>query len=453
MTAHPITRRSTLLALGGAVTTALLSGGRPAVAQTAAPQSATLLSNVRIFDGLNDQLRPGHLLILGDKIAEVSKGEIQPPEGARVIDGAGRVLMPGLTDAHWHMVFAPNSMANMVAADTGLMYAYAVAEAERTLMRGFTTIRDTGGPTFGLKQAIDQGGIPGPRVYPSGALISQTAGHGDFTAAYENTATLGGARSRYEDIGAFLIANGPAEVAAAVRQQFRRGASQVKISLGGGVISDSDPIDTLQYTSEEIRAAVQAATDWGTYVCAHVYTVDGIRRAIEGGVRSIEHGHIADEDTVRLMAERDVWPSIQPFEEGDNPLTPEQIAKAEPTSHWDRVAEWARLHGTRVAFGTDMLFQPDGTYKQSELLTRFARVFGNAGALRIATSGNCELFALSGRRNPYGEARLGVLERGAWADMLLVEGDPTQDINLLTNPDRNLAVIIKGGQVHKNLLG
>lgn len=155
--------------------------------------------------------------------------------------------MRGLTDAHWHMVFAPNTIANMEAADTGLMYANAVAEAERTLMRGFTTIRDTGGPTFGLKQAIDTGAIPGPRVYPSGALISQ-----------------------------------------------------------------SDPIDTLQYTPEEIRAAVQAATDWGTYVCAHVYTVPGIRRAIAAGVRSIEHGHMADEATIELMAKRDVWLSIQP---------------------------------------------------------------------------------------------------------------------------------------------
>lgn len=178
--------------------------------------------------------------------------------------------MPGLMDAHWHMVFAPNTMANMEAADTGLMYANAVAEAERTLLRGFTTIRDTGGPTFGLKQAIDSGAIPGPRVYPSGALIPQTAGHGDFGPAYGLPVTLGGRPSRFEEIGAFTVANGLPEVEAAVRLQLKRGASQVKIALGGGVISDSDPIDTLQYTPEEVRAAVRAAEDWGIYVAAHV---------------------------------------------------------------------------------------------------------------------------------------------------------------------------------------
>lgn len=431
-------------------------GATAAIPALARPQSeatsALLISNVRIFDGIDARLRSGHVLVVGEKITDVASGAIQPPPGARVIDGGGRVLMPGLTDAHWHMVFAPNTMANMEAADTGLMYAQAVAEAEQTLMRGFTTIRDTGGPTFGLKQAIDEGAIPGPRVYPSGALISQTSGHGDFAPAYDRPVTIGGQTSHFERIGAFTVANGVPEVMAAVRTQFRQGASQVKLALGGGVISDSDPIDTLQYTPEEIRAAVQAATDWGTYVCTHVYTVPGIRRAIEAGVRSIEHGHMVDQPTLRLMAQRDVWLSIQPFEAGDNPLTPAQMAKAEPTSHWDRVAGWAREAGTKVAFGTDLLFQPDGTRNQPVLLSRLARVFGNVGALQIATSGNSTLFALSGERNPYKGARLGVVQRGAWADMLLVNGDPTQDISVLEDYERNLAVIVKGGRVWKDML-
>lgn len=350
------------------------------------------------------------------------------------------------------MVFAPNTMANMEAADTGLMYANAVAEAERTLMRGFTTIRDTGGPTFGLKQAIDREVIPGPRVYPSGALISQTAGHGDFGPSYDRPVAIGGKPSRFEEIGAFTVANGVPEVEAAGRMQFKRGASQIKLALGGGVISDADPIDTLQYTPEEIGAAVQVASDWGTYVCTHVYTVPGIRRAIEAGVRSIEHGHMADQATLKVMADKGIWLSLQPFEAGDNPLTPAQMKKAEPTSHWDRVAVWAKDVGCRVAFGTDLLFQPEGTKNEALLLTRFARVFGNVATLLIATSGNCELFALSGERNPYKDAKLGVLQRGAWADMLLVDGDPTQNIDLLIDYDRNLSVIIKNGQVWKNML-
>ena len=147
-----------------------------------------------------------------------------------------------------------------------------------------------------------------------------------------------------------------------------------------------------------------------------------------------------------------MWLSLQPFEAGDNPLTPEQMKKAEPTSHWDRVAGWAKTHGTKVAFGTDLLFQPDGTRAQATLLTRFAKVFGNAGALQLATSGNCELFAMSGQRNPYKEAKLGVLQRGARADMLLVNGDPTADINVLKDSERNLAVIIKDGKIWKNTL-
>ena len=161
---------------------------------------------------------------------------------------------------------------------------------------------------------------------------------------------------------------------------------------------------------------------------------------------------MVDEPTLKLMADRGVWLSLQPFEAGDNPLTPEQMKKPEPTSHWDRVAAWARTHRTRVAFGTDLLFQPEGTGAQPTLLTRFAKVFGNAGALQIATSGNCELFALSGERNPYKEAKLGVLQRGAWADMLLINGDPTQDIHVLKDYERNLSVIIKDGKIWKNIL-
>lgn len=444
--------RRTFLGSAAAVAAAQAFPGLAATPPANPAPSALLVRNVRLFDGISSGLRDANVLIVGNKVHSITSGAVDTPAGAQEVHAGGRVLMPGMSDAHWHMVFAPNSIANMVAADTGLMYAAATAEAERTLMRGFTTIRDTGGPTFGLKTAIDTGLIPGPRVFPSGALISQTAGHGDFSPAYSDPHTLGGPISRYEEIGAFAIANGPAEVAAAVRNQLKRGASQIKLALGGGVISDSDPIDTLQYTPQEIRTAVDVASDWGTYVCTHVYTVPGIRRAIECGVRSIEHGHIVDQPTLALMAKQKVWLSLQPFEEGDNPLTPAQVAKAEPTSHWERVAQWAKEAGVPVAFGTDLLFQPQGTWQQNTLLTRFAKVFGNAGALRIATSGNAQLFALSGLRNPYKEAKLGVIEAGAWADMLLINGDPTQDINVLKDYERNLLLIVKDGKVYKNIV-
>ena len=425
----------------------------PRYAGAQAGQSATVLRNVRIFDGQSAQLVAGTVLVAGDRIADIQAGDIVPPEGATVIDGQGNTLMPGLTDAHWHMTMAPNALRNLDAADTGLMYAYAVAEAERTLMRGFTTVRDTAGPVFGLKQAIDAGAIPGPRVYPSGALISQTGGHGDFNPLHDLPPTLGHEHGHYEMLGAFLVANGVPEVMAAARQQLRQGASQVKIAVGGGVISDTDPIDTLQYSPEEIAAIVQVTRDWGTYVAAHVYTPEGIDRALDGGVLSIEHGQMASEDNIRRMAELGAWLSSQTFEAGDNPLTPEQMEKAMPmVGGWQKTLGWAKQHGANVAWGTDLLFQPEGTGQQNTLLTRLAEVFPNAEVLSIATRRNCELFALSGLRNPYGDAKLGVVERGAWADLLLVRGDPLADINILQDPDANFAVIMKGGQVFKNTL-
>ena len=220
------------------------------------------------------------------------------------------------------------------------------------------------------------------------------------------------------------------------------------------MISDFDPIDSLGFTPEEIRAAVQAASDWGTYVATHVYTVGGIRRALEAGVKSIEHGHLADEATIRLIGEKGAWLSTQPFEPGDEPLSPENLAKTKAIfGAWERILGWAKQYGVKVAFGTDLLFQPPGSCKQNLLLTRFAKVYSNVETLTIATSGNCELFALSGERNPYKEAKLGVIQEGAWADMLVVNGDPTQDIDVLRDYERNLLVIIKDGQLHKNILG
>jgi imidazolonepropionase-like amidohydrolase len=318
-----ITRRSTLLGLASSLSSVASAHAQQPPRPTK-PPNPLLVNNVSIFDGSAGQLKPGNILISDRKIRQISSGAIIAPPDSTVIDGRGRVLMPGLTDAHWHMAMAPNTMEGLQQVDTGLMYANIVAEAQRTLMRGFTTIRDMGGPTFGIKAANDAGTIPGPRVYPSGAFISQTSGHGDLAPPYARPPTLGGQRSRFEEIGAFAVVNGVPEVSAAVRQQLRKGASQIKIAVGGGVFTDFDPIDTLQFTTEEIRAAVEVANDWGTYVAAHIYGLGGIRRALEAGVKSIEHGQAADEAAVRLIGEKGAWLSLQPFEPGDNPMTPEQ---------------------------------------------------------------------------------------------------------------------------------
>lgn len=425
----------------------------PRQSQDTTPTTSILIKNARIFDGISNELHRGDLLIVGSKIEQISPTPVNPPPQAMVIDAAGRVLMPGLTDAHWHMTMAASTLQDLDAADPGLMYANAVAEAKATLLRGFTTVRDMAGPTFGLKAAIDAGTIPGPRVYPSGALISQTGGHGDFAPQYAVPKVLGGRSSHFEDLGIFTVADGVPEVLGAVREQLKKGASQIKLAASGGVISDYDPIDSIQFTPEELRAAVQAATDWGTYVAVHVYSSAAIKRSLDAGVKSIEHGHLADEATIRLIAEHSAWLSTQAFEPGDEPLSPASKAKTQNmVGAWKRILTWAKKYKVNVAFGTDLLFDPAGAARENLMLTRFAQVYSNIETLKIATSRNCELFALSGQRNPYKGAKLGVLQEGAWADMILVNGDPTRNIDVIKNPDRNFAVIIKNGVVYKNTL-
>jgi imidazolonepropionase-like amidohydrolase len=447
-----ITRRSLLLALVGSITMSLTAYARQAPSPARETHSDILISNVRIFDGVSDQLTQSNLLIEDRKIKRISSTPIAAPPGAQVIDGGGRVLMPGLTDAHWHMTVAPNPPEQLT--NPGLMYANTVAEARRTLMRGFTTVHDMAGPTFGIKEAIDSGVIPGPRVYPSGALISQTSGHGDFAPPWQRPKELGGQPSREEELGFFTVADGVPEVLAAVRAQLKKGASQIKLAAGGGVISSFDPLDVTQYTPEELRAAVQAASDWGTYVAVHVYTPRAIRRALDAGAKSIEHGHLADEPTIELIAARDAWLSTQPWEPDDfGKPVPSQLAKGAPLiGAWERVLKWAKQYEVKVAFGTDLLSDPSGTYKQNIMLTRLAKIYSNVEVLKIATSGNCELFAVSGERNPYKEAKQGVLQEGAWADMLLVNGDPLKDINVLKDYEGNFVVIIKDGKIYKHTL-
>ena len=234
-------------------------------------------------------------------------------EGVEVVDCGGRVLMPGLIDAHWHAMMAPIPLEVLLTADVGYINLVAAAEAERTLLRGFTSVRDMAGPTFSLKRAIDDGHVKGPRIWPSGAMISQTGGHGDFRFPYEIPSAPNAPLSRGDAIGGGAIADGVDRVLMRAREQLMLGASQLKLAAGGGVSSNYDPIDVSQYTEPEFRAAVEAAENWGTYVAVHAYTPRAIRTAIRAGVRCIEHGHLMDEATAELIAENDVWLSTQPF--------------------------------------------------------------------------------------------------------------------------------------------
>jgi imidazolonepropionase-like amidohydrolase len=342
-----------------------IPGELPAV--PAPSGGATLFADVRIFDGIGPALSgPSHVLVRGGRIERIATEPITDAADARVIAGGGRVLMPGLIDAHWHAFMASTPQPVLMTGELSYLTLLAAREATATLMRGFTTIRDLGGPVFGLKLAIDQGVIAGPRIYPSGAMISQTSGHGDFRFPFELPRSPGGPLSHSELEGIAAIADSPDEVRLRAREQLRRGASQIKLMAGGGVSSQYNPIDSTQFTEPEIRAAVEAAENWGTYVTTHAYTPRAIRQSLAAGVKCIDHGQLIDEPTAKLLADEGIWWSLQPL--------------------------------------------------------------------------------------TYYPGPLGVVREGALADLLLVDGNPLEDLALVADPTRSFVVIMKDGVVHKDAL-
>ncbi len=433
------------------------SPGLQAQAQPAPPVTALLFENVRVFTGTADRLTPPqNVLVVGNTIRRVSPTPIEPPPDVVLarIAGGGRTLMPGLIDAHTHLMFATLPQVALLTADIGYVQIAAGKGATEMLLRGFTSARDLGGPVFGLKRAIDSGLIPGPRIWPAGAFISQSGGHGDFRLPTEIPARPGDF-SYSERVGAAAIADDPDTVRKRAREQLQLGASQVKLMAGGGISSAFDPLDVTQYSVAELRAAVEAAENWGTYVTVHAYTPRAVRQAIEAGVRCIDHGQLLDEDTARLMAEKGVWWSLQPFlDDGQSAFpegSPNRIKQKQMQAGTDRAYRLAKKYGIKTAFGVDALFDPAAAARQGEWLVRLLRWYSPAEALRMATAGNAGLLALSGPRNPY-PGPLGVVAEGALADLLLVDGDPLADLALLADPARNLRVIVKDGRVYKNTL-
>ena len=426
-------------------------------AATAAPKVAvTLFKNVRIFDGKAEKLTdPSNVMVRGNIIERVSRDTIQSTADANVtvIDGGGRTLMPGLIDVHWHAMLIRATPDEALFGDVGYNNIAAAVEATDTLMRGFTTVRDVGGPAFGLKKAIDSGLIAGPRIFPSGAVITVTSGHGDFRQLSELPRTIGGPPSRGEQIGGFAVADSPDEVRVRVREQLMQGASQIKLTAGGGVASPFSPVDVSTFTEPELRAAVEAAENWGTYVTVHAFTPAAIERAIAAGVKCIEHGFLMDEATAKLMAQKGIWLSTQPLPEGLRegfPVGSVQRAKAEEV--WPGIArayELAKKYKIKTAWGTDVLFSQTLAQQQGAILASLVRWYTPAQALAMATGTNAELLALSGKRNPY-PGKLGVVEQGALADLLLVDGNPLENINLIADPAKNFKVIMKDGRIYKN---
>jgi imidazolonepropionase-like amidohydrolase len=432
--------------------------GLPTFPTTLAGGAVTLFQNVRIFDGASAALSaPSNVLVRGNTIERISVNPITVETNANVhvIAANGRVLMPGLIDAHWHAFMAATPQMLLMTADPSYLQLLAARQAEATLMRGFTTVRDLGGPVFGLKRAIDEGVMIGPRIYPSGAFISQTSGHGDFRFSFELPRTPGGPLSHSEVEGVAAIADSPDEVRLRAREQLRQGASQIKLMAGGGVASPYNPIESTQYTEAEIRAAVEAADNWGTYVTVHAYTPRAIRQAVAAGVKCIEHGHLIDEPTAKLLADKGIWWSLQPFldDEDASPLVNpvSQQKRLQVFAGTDNAYKLAKKYHIKTAFGTDLLFDAKVASRQGAQLAKLVRWYTPAEALKMATADNGELMALSGFINPY-PGKLGAVEEGALADLLLVDGNPLENIKLIEDPDKNFLVIMKDGTIYKNTL-
>ncbi|MGQ0672369.1 MAG: amidohydrolase family protein [Hyphomicrobium sp.] len=447
------TRRDILMASAGAVAIAVFP--RTLHAQAAVPQSY-VLRNLKLFDGLAQKLRDGvTVLVEGERIAGVESGRVESPEGALVIDCGGRTLMPGLIDAHTHLMFAALPQLALLTADMTYVALAAGKEAEATLMRGFTSVRDLGGPVFGLKKAIDQGFVPGPRIWPSGAFISQTGGHGDFRLPNELPASPE-SFGYTERVGAAAIADDEATVRKRAREQLALGASQIKLMAGGGVSSMYDPLDVTQYTMPELRAGVEAAENWGTYVTVHAYTPRAVKQAIAAGVKCIDHGQLLDDASAELMAEKGVWWSLQPFTD-DKPSAHAEgslnrIKQLTMFKGTDTAYTLARKHEIKTAWGTDSLFSAETSAQQGHMLAKLATWYSAGEALKMATADNAELLALSGPRSPY-PRRIGRIETDAYADLIVVDGDPIADLGLVADAARNFKLIMKGGRIYKNELG
>jgi imidazolonepropionase-like amidohydrolase len=416
-----------------------------------------LFTNVHVFNGVDEErLLNANVLVDGKLIKEISKDALAA-ENAIVIDGKGRTLIPGLIDMHWHSAYASIPMQLGLNADHAYHLLIGAKSNEQALLRGFTTVRDVGGNVFSLAILTDSGLYDGPRIFPSGPAISQTSGHTDFRSATAVPAEMDAPLIYMERIGHVMVADGVPEVLKRTREALRMGATQIKINSGGGVSSSFDPLDVTQFTMEETKAAVAAAADWNTYVATHTFTDDATQRAVNAGVMSIEHGHLLSEETLRLMKKKGVYLSMQPILDDEDAIPfPEgsfsRQKYVEVTKGTDRVYKLAKKIGVKTVFGTDTLFDPALADKQGKQLAKLGRWYSPVEVLRQATSTAGELLALSGPRSPYPEGDLGNIKVGAYADLILVNGNPLEDLDLVAKPGKYFDLIMKDGKIYKNQL-
>ncbi|MEN8730935.1 MAG: amidohydrolase family protein [Desulfuromonadales bacterium] len=435
------------------------------------PPDQILIKNVKIFNGVDNKLTSGNVLVENNLIKAIG-GNVTAGRGAIVIEGNGRTLMPGMIDGHAHVMI--NAHFDVVEKDsdiTDLAYRAKVV-VDRFLLDGFTSVRDMGGPAFGLRRSIDAGHIRGPRLFPSGGFISQTSGHGDFRDRADGgfTNKAPGDLSNFERMGIGNVADGVPEVLAATRLNLRNGASQIKIMAGGGGSSRFDPIDTSQYTMEELKAIVAATTDWNTYVAAHVFTDRSVNKLLDAGVKTFEHGFFINDKTMQRIAKEggyvvpQMW-GLSP-DLAKNPLMPKHklpmIAKLQ--EDYGDFGKKLLKNKVKVVFASDYV----GAFADAERARRYelwwrTQAFGsNFEVLKQLTSIAGEMLDMSGPRNPYKAGKLGVIEEGAYADLLLVDGNPLEDISVIGGTEKwfdadpeyklipTIHLIMKDGNIYRN---
>ncbi len=417
----------------------------------------TLITNVKVWDGNGDKAVDADVLIENNLIKEV-KANIKAPKGAEIIDGKGGTLIPGLIDMHAHLAIQEGMLVGKDSYDQMAMGARSGQDMMGYLNQGFTTARDAGGNILGLAKAVNNGLIPGPRLFPSGGFLSQTGGHAD-TGSFNDEI---GAVDPLEYHGFGYITDGVPEVQKAARMNLRAGATQIKIMAGGGVASEFDPITTTQFSLEEMKAAVEVAKDYGTYVLAHAYHDRSVNRCIDAGVKVIEHNFLVSEATIKRMKENNVALSAQAVMSLVAFAEPEKITffSADQKSKASQVYKgamqmfkWAKKHDLLIVTGGDM-FGPAYTGAQATNITALVELLGwdPVFALKTATRNAGEVLSWSGGMNPYKYGTIGTIEKGAYADVVLVDGNPLKNIKLIEDYKKNFKLIIKDGEVWKNTL-
>lgn len=410
-----------------------------------------LITNVNIYDGVNPEVFSGSVLIENNLIAEVGN-DINAPRGTTVIDGGGRTLTPGLSDMHVHLqlVTSAPGLEFMPAQE---VHVRMVPIAEDFLMRGFTTVRDLCGNTHGLRRAINDGTLVGPRIISAGACIGGWSSHADFMSA---TSIKG--QTNIERIGFSAISDGPDQIREAIRREMRKGASFIKLMIGGGIASTYDPLDATTMSFDEIKAAVEETESWGTYATAHINTDVSINRALDAGMRTFEHLLLASPETMARVKEEVEIFSIQTAVLdglGTNPVfvTPAAVAKAEYVeANAMQAFESARDLNIPMSFGVDSYGSLEAFRFNSQAITVRKNLFSNDAILEMLFQNNRKLMEMSGARLPYLEGPLAVIEPGAYADILLVDGDPTEDVAVFSDWENNIDLVMKDGILYRNEL-